>query len=521
MKKAGAEGAKGAAKEPRGKVPVGMGEPNGKRRAMQSGAGAAAGTQEAAVLVKDSESFPTLAEASMPLPKGTWGTAGRWSAPLNLSSTGASGALGKQQQQQQSAARRADEDDWITVGTKPKAGGRTETAGGRVETASSQVHPRGQCAGAWGTVAWGAKVGIPESHGHNSAATKGKAAPPSAGAAGAGMPIAHTETKKTGKKAPILLSELMPVLRRKDVKMPTPYTSRQQAEADTRDASRKAPKRSDNLVRNPNAADGQGMVVLRRKEKEGGKKKTKVSPLKKLILRDRKERLARQAMESAADQEPEPEPGAPTLEQPADTSALQPLPQSSDAAQDDGGGKTEFNEGMDCIAGAGLGDEASTLAAEWLRERGMDASNPAHVQHLLNTLNEEEDEEEEEEEDGGGDESDEDEGAVQPPWTQLPSAVTWAGQVGSKGWCDRNRGVTEEFVAFSDRAHGHGRPELIGQEACGVSDEGSEGKSKTPSQGKSKNPGIPNWARVGAPEFRPGSSAGPTGTPSGPGSSNR
>ena len=101
----------------------------------------------------------------------------------------------------------------------------------------------------------------------------------------------HKEVKKdagtsSGKKAPITLLDLMTVIRRKDVKMPTPYTLKQDTEAETNNKP-KPQRRCENLVRNPNAADGQSMVVLRRKEKEGGKKKTKISPLKKLILRDR------------------------------------------------------------------------------------------------------------------------------------------------------------------------------------------------------------------------------------------
>jgi hypothetical protein len=195
-----------------------------------------------------------------------------------------------------------------------------------------------------------ASAGLAASRGSRSVANV--ASPASAAAASAALKVAAAgsqkdkdakrpgnECKKKEKGAPILLSELIPMLQRKDVKMPTPYThTAKQDEADSHKS--KAHKRSDNLVRNPNAADATSMVVLRRKEREG-KKKTKISPLKKLILRDRRERLERErekkdnaARKAAADASaavPAQQQQAPAQQTPAELAEAGSVP--SDAAQ--------------------------------------------------------------------------------------------------------------------------------------------------------------------------------------------
>ena len=462
---AGAARKKQGKEPPEGKVAMGAGEANARRGAVQAAPGARLKfAQEVPVLVKDSDSFPSLAQASMPAPKGSWGTAGRWSNPLNLAQTTRGPPVG--QQPQQSAARRADDDQWITVGIKPKAAGRADSA-------ASQVNQRAPGAGAWGAVAWGHTSRISESQGQSGPVVGARGGKASSPATAAGAPHAQSEPKKTGKKTAITLSDLMPVLRRKDVKMPTPYTAKQQAEADT--GRSKSHKRSE-LVRNPNAADGQGMVVLRRKEKEGGKKKTKMSPLKRLILRDRKQRLERQAAALASNQSAADAPAVP----PVDDAA-------ADTHESECGG--DLGEGQ-------FSEDASKLAAEWMSERGMDASNPDHVQLLLHNLNEEEDDDEDSEPD------DEEPAMSRQSWNELPSAVTWAGQLKRRHGPDA--GV--ELAAEREAATPARVPTQPGREGAAAG--GPEAASPS-----SSTQNIPQWAHVSAPEFRPSGAAAEASTP--------
>ena len=252
--------------------------------------------------------------AQVKAPMGSWAKAGTsgscpthlWKLPnpLDATSNNVTGLLrGRQPQQHMSTEGSVEEEQWTTVAPKPKPVGRSE--GGTTKVSAHAPSTLGM---------WAQKnrdQDNPAQASAASAASRGTrsvahvASPASAAAASAALKVVAAgsqkdkdakrpgnECKKKEKGAPILLSELIPMLQRKDVKMPTPYTHiTKQDEADSHKS--KAHKRSDNLVRNPNAADATSMVVLRRKEREG-KKKTKISPLKKLILRDRRERLERE-----------------------------------------------------------------------------------------------------------------------------------------------------------------------------------------------------------------------------------
>ena len=261
-----------------------------------------------------------------------------------------------------------------------------------------------------------------------------------------------------------MLSELIPVLRRKDVKMPTPYTAKHQVEIGS--SKNRDHKRTENLVRNPNAADStKQYIVLRRKEKEGGSKKKKISPLKKLILRDRKERLERQAAADGA---------AASQRDGAAVGAESTTPEGLSAAE---GGDAGDGAAVDAGGTELLADEASQLAVEWLHERGMDPSNPEHVQQLLDSLNEEE----EEEDDDECDENNE-EGAKQRALSQLPSAVSWTQQLHRATWHERAQNP-DHGARTAARKDG----EMAGAASCSEMD----GRA------------IPRWAQVNAPEFRP------------------
>lgn len=429
--------------------------------------------QEAQVLFpSDSQSFPSLDQASASVPKGSWargaGAVGRWSNPLDIENTHTPPAL-MAPQQHKSAARRAEEEKWVTVAPKPKAGGRAE-----VGASPAQGHAPSAWTG-WG----GSKPREPESHGPAHAAKAGRGPAPSTGPA---MSVpAQSEARKTGRKAPILLSELIPVLRRKDVKMPTPYTAKQQAEAD---GKHKPHKRTDNFVRNPNAADGQSMVVLRRKEKEGGKKKTKISPLKKLILRDRRDRLDRQATSAAEESQNAAN----------DTASSHPMHQGASEGND-----TEAGSAVPAAGMGQLGEEASKLALDWLSQRGMDPANPDHVQQLLNSLNDED-----EDDDDGEVEPDAHATAGKRSWSQLPSAVTWAqdvrrrpsqacGQRDESDLCtplqiEKAYCAVQSSDEYTSQAHaGHLSADML---------DGASARAV-------KARAIPQWAQVSAPEFRP------------------
>ena len=133
----------------------------------------------------------------------------------------------------------------------------------------------------------------------------------------------------------------------------------------------------------------------------------------------------------------------------------------------------------------------------------MDPSNPAHVQHLLNTLNEED----EDEDDEGQGSCGEGERAGQPLWTQLPSAVTWAGQTGG----DQGKHLaTMAPEPDTCRQQSLQAPSLEGESGGGQRELGArdmdEASNSSCFQSASKS--IPHWAQVSAPEFRPGA-AGP------------
>ena len=456
--------------------------------------------QEVAMLFASDSQFPALDHhASSLAPKGSWargaGAGGRWTnPPLDAETTHTPAPL-MALPQHKSGGRRADEEKWVTV--KPKAGGRAEAGAAPAHVPSAW--------GGWG----GVKTREPESHAPASAAKAGRGPPPSIGPT-TFAPV-QSEAKRTGRKAPILLSELIPVLRRKDVKMPTPYTARQLAEADRN----KVHKRTDNLVRNPNAADGQAMVVLRRKEKEGGKKKAKISPLKKLILRDRRDRLDRQTTVAAE----------PTQSAADDTVSSNLQHQSTGDSND-----TEANSAL-LPAGIGqLGEEASKLALEWLSQRGMDPANPEHVQELLNSLNEEDEDDDDDDVDSEAQET-----AGKCSWLQLPSTVTWSQNVRTRPAqaCSQSAGhslstplgIEKPCLGPESSAEQIARPARdCVVESCVDIDEpavrdshtfqsqahsghGSAGVLHGASDSGAKECSIPQWAQVNAPEFRPGEAA--------------
>eukprot|EP00802_Teleaulax_amphioxeia_P002465 Tamp_02467.p1 GENE.Tamp_02467~~Tamp_02467.p1 ORF type:complete len:773 (+),score=145.98 Tamp_02467:678-2996(+) len=419
---------------------------------------------EAPVLfTSDAQSFPVLdLAAPPPVPRGSWAadasSAGRWSRPLDVETPHASGALLRHKAP--AHHEQTQEQEWITVAPKLKAASRTETASAQAYAPS-----------AWG--GWGARAREAEGHGQLSAPPKSARMAPTPPGPPAGA--APADARKAGKKAPILLSELMPVLRRKDVKMPTPYTAKQRVEMDS--SKHKAHKRTENLVRNPNAADSQNQfVVLRRKEREGGSKKKKISPLKKLILRDRKERLERQASADAA---------AAAHGDGAGVAAASAQPEGQSAGDGGDGGDAEGGSAVDTGVAGHAAHEASQLAVEWLSERGMDPSNPEHVQHLLNSLNEEEEEDD--------DESDEDngEGAKQCALSQLPSAVSWTQQLHSGPLRARARSADDvaHTATTGDGVH--------------TATTGDGGAGGAASRGDADGRAIPQWAQVNAPEFRP------------------
>jgi hypothetical protein len=413
------------------------------------------------LFTSDSQSFPML-DLSVPPPaaKGPWAagssSAGRWSRPLDIEASHSSGEMLRQKPPQQQ--KQPGEQEWITVAPKPKPGTRPKTP-----ASPSHAH----APSAWG--GWGARDRDVELHGQVGAPPKSaRVAPhPPGPAAGA----APNEAKRPVKKAPIMLSELIPVLRRKDVKMPTPYTSQQQVEMGS--SKNREPKRTENLVRNPNTADStKQYIVLRRKEREGGSKKKKISPLKKLILRDRKERLERQAAacDAAASHGAE---------------STTPEEQSAGNGGDAGDGTAVGAGGPELMA-----DEASQLAVEWLHERGMDPSNPEHVQQLLDSLNEEEEEEEEDDDecDENNEEGAKQRGMSQFPLSQLPSAVSWTQQL--------HRATLRERAQSPD--HGAQTAPTKDGEMAGVA-------SCSEIDGRA----IPRWAQVNAPEFRPAAAPGP------------
>jgi hypothetical protein len=413
------------------------------------------------LFTSDSQSFPML-DLSVPPPaaKGPWAagssSAGRWSRPLDIEASHSSGEMLRQKPPQQQ--KQPGEQEWITVAPKPKPGTRPKTP-----ASPSHAH----APSAWG--GWGARDRDVELHGQVGAPPKSaRVAPhPPGPAAGA----APNEAKRPVKKAPIMLSELIPVLRRKDVKMPTPYTSQQQVEMGS--SKNRDHKRTENLVRNPNTADStKQYIVLRRKEREGGSKKKKISPLKKLILRDRKERLERQAAacDAAASHGAE---------------STTPEEQSAGNGGDAGDGTAVGAGGPELMA-----DEASQLAVEWLHERGMDPSNPEHVQQLLDSLNEEEEEEEEDDDecDENNEEGAKQRGMSQFPLSQLPSAVSWTQQL--------HRATLRERAQSPD--HGAQTAPTKDGEMAGVA-------SCSEIDGRA----IPRWAQVNAPEFRPAAAPGP------------
>ena len=455
--------------------------------------------QEVAMLFASDSQFPALDHhASSLSPKGSWargaGAGGRWTnPPLDAETTHTPAPLVALPQHKSGGS--ADEEKWVTV--KPKAGGPAEAGAAPAHVPSAW--------GGWG----GVKTLESKSHAPASAAKAGGGPPPSIGKAT--LAPAQSEAKRSGRKAPILLSELIPVLRRKDVKMPTPYTARQQAEADRN----KVHKRTDNLVRNPNAADGQAMVVLRRKEKEGGKKKAKMSPLKKLILRDRKDRLERQTTVAAE----------PTQSAADDAAPSNPQHQSTGDSND-----TEANSAL-LPAGIGqLGEEASKLALEWLSQRGMDPANPEHVQELLNSLNEEDEEDDDDDVD-----SEVQETAGKRSWLQLPSAVTWSQNVRTRPAqaCSQSAGhslstplgIEKSCLGLESSAEQIARPardcvieSCVDIDVPAVRDShtfqsqahsghGSAGVLHGASDSGAKECSIPQWAQVNAPEFRPGEAA--------------
>jgi len=409
---------------------------------------------EATVLfTSDAQSFPLL-DLAVPPPaaKGPWAagssSAGRWSRPLDIEASHTSGEMLRQKPPHQ--PKQTGEQEWITVAPKPKPGTRPQTP-------ASPAHAHAPSA--WGGL--GARDRDVEVHGQVGAPPKSaRVAPhPPGPAAGA----APNEAKRPVKKAPIMLSELIPVLRRKDVKMPTPYTSHQQVEIGS--SKNRDHKRTENLVRNPNTADStKQYIVLRRKEREGGSKKKKISPLKKLILRDRKERLERQAAAG----------GAAALQGAESTT---PEEQSAGNGGDAGDGTAVGAGGPELLA-----DEASQLAVEWLHERGMDPSNPEHVQQLLDSLNEEEEEEDDDECDENNEEGAKQRGMLQLPLSQLPSAVSWTQLL--------HRATLRERAQSPD----HGA-----QTAAKKDGEMAGAASCSEIDGRA----IPRWVQVNAPEFRP------------------
>ena len=415
----------------------------------------------------DLQAFPSLDGASTPALKGSWAkpaqsSAGSWSSPLAAAVAQAGTAKG---QEQNSDARRAEEEQWVTVAQKTK--GAPAKAGAPAR-------------GAWGTKP-------PAMSLKASSAAKGSlGVPNSAGQAASGP--AQAEAKKTSnRKSAITLMDLMPVLqKKKDVKMPAPYTSKTVPEKDGGRSNNKTHSKNANLVRNPNAADGQSMVVLHRKEKEGGKKKTKISPLKKLILRDRRERLEAAAAAEAA---------------PASSTAALPVAEQEavDLGQEEGSirdaasaapdvavsnllDRDQDQFAADASAGATMpvaeqgwmAEETSQLAVEWLTSRGMDASNPSHVQLLINSLNAEPDEEGEEDEESEEEDGEQEELVPQGKrvWSQLPSAVTWVHSLGHNTTATH---AQQTAATASSRA-----PVSAGN--------------------------IPQWAHIDAPEFCPGGS---------------
>ena len=121
-----------------------------------------------------------------------------------------------------------------------------------------------------------------------------------------------------------------------------------------------------------------------------------------------------------------------------------------------------------------MAEETSQLAVEWLTSRGMDASNPSHVQLLINSLNAEPDEEGEEDEESEEEDGEQEELVPQGKrvWSQLPSAVTWVVSLGH------------------DTAATH-----------------AQQTAATASSGAPVSAGnIPQWAHIDAPEFCPGNS---------------
>ncbi|KAJ1479852.1 hypothetical protein T484DRAFT_1902151, partial [Baffinella frigidus] len=252
--------------------------------------------------------------------------------------------------------------------------------------------------------------------------------------AGRGPPESIHKVGGGGKKAPILLSDLFPQLQsaRKKVSMPVPYTVAQGAVQSGKQDGREQRQKS-HMVMNPNAADGNRMIVLHRKEKEGGKKKNKLSPLKKLILKDRAVSKDRQAAAAEA--------VAAAAVAPAVAAAVpQPVILGADGGGVAASGGEEEAGGAGAGGGAGEGGEAvsseetAQALGEWFASRGLDLADPAHVQELLRSLNEEDDEEEEDEAAAtkaseARQASNQDEGAAclssGVTRATLPSVVTW------------------------------------------------------------------------------------------------
>mmetsp|Transcript_25875 Transcript_25875/g.85226 ORF Transcript_25875/g.85226 Transcript_25875/m.85226 type:complete len:455 (-) Transcript_25875:34-1398(-) len=192
----------------------------------------------------------------------------------------------------------------------------------------------------------------------------------------------QTQSSTKPKKSPITLFELLPIFNSRASKAPSAPQAQQSCSA----ASKKSTP-----VLNPNAADSQRTLVLRRKERTA--KKNKLSSLKKLILKDRAERLVREGKAEARS-----------------TEAATAVPEANveDQQHEDGG--QEILE---------LSHEAAHLAEAWLEDHGMNATNPDHLEQLLEVLNQ----------DSESSSEDEDEAVMEPQglstfWS-LPSVVSW------------------------------------------------------------------------------------------------